>query len=387
MKIKFTVVALGLFFTLAVEAQLNVQIKAGDRQVCFKEILSFQDSVVTSTPTSFEWISSVATFSSPKTRNTTAIFSGSGDVILKTTNNVGDIFFDTVYVKENNLPLIQLANDVNVCCNYDQITLELLIEIPTESSASGSWSTSRNPNLITDGIFNTADACNQMSPFAKSLSSSLVYTYQDPTTLCINSDSMMITVIKLPKTQLQEMRYSQNTRSISLDDEIVHTPANTSTGFSSWRCLDSNAVINNFTLNMLENRGLDFAPEWWLNIDEANYTVQNDIEDIITLEFLFIEAGGCRARDTVDIKISKYGLGLDDFASFSPKLYPNPSNGTFYIENANLYEIDVFNLLGDKMMSEVSLDGSFRINSQGVYMIRLKDSSSEALYFKKVVVE
>jgi len=46
--------------SISVNAQLNVQIKSGDRQVCAGDVLSFTDSIVTGSPMSYEWISSVA---------------------------------------------------------------------------------------------------------------------------------------------------------------------------------------------------------------------------------------------------------------------------------------------------------------------------------------
>ena len=213
---------------------------------------------------------------------------------------------DSMSILVNPLPVIELAPDESVCCDYGPILLNNKIVAPAGGPHStGGWSTRLNPSLIDNSVFETEDACGLIAAPARSIRSSLVYTYQDPTTLCFNKDSMTVTVNGLPRTLLQEKQYCQDIGSIRLDDDVVLSPANTSTGFPSWRCLDSNSANNNFKADMLENRGFDFAPDWWLNVDEPAYTIQNDNDDTITLEFSYTNASGCSTKDTVDMIISK----------------------------------------------------------------------------------
>jgi hypothetical protein len=213
---------------------------------------------------------------------------------------------DSMSVLVNQLPIVQLDQGEEVCCDYGPILLDNKILAPVGGPHStGGWSTSPNPSLIDNSIFQTADACGLIVAPAKLIRTSLVYTYQEPSTLCINKDSLVITVNGLPSTLLQEKQYCQDIGSIPLDDDVVLSPANTSLGFPSWRCLDSNSANNNFTADMLENRGFSFAPDWWLNVGESDYEIQNDNDDTITLEFSFTNAKGCSTKDTIDMVIAK----------------------------------------------------------------------------------
>ena len=202
---------LGLLFilgSLTSSAQLNVQIKAGDRQICVDETITFNDSIVSGTPTSYEWISTVASFSSASSNSTAATFSGSGDVILKTVDG-SSTFYDTVFVKVN----------------------------------------------------------------------------------------------LLQRTVLRDRTFCQNFGCIDLSETVVISPANINIGTPSWRCLDSNSAVNQFSTNMLESRGSSFAPDWWLCFDEDNYTIQNSDKDTIVLEFTYENEYGCTTKDTVNIEI------------------------------------------------------------------------------------
>jgi len=301
---KKLVSCLFIFFTIGAHAQLNVQIKLGDRNACTNSTLLFLDSIVSGTPTSYEWISSVATFSSTNGSITQASFSASGQVILKSLDATST-FYDTVYVTLNSPPIVTLGNDLEVCCDYGQIVLDSIIVAPTGAPhTTGYWSISPNPSLIVNGnTFNTGEACGLIAAPATSIQTSLVYAYQDPTTKCVNSDSMKILVHSLPRTVLLDKIYCQDIGSIELDDDVVISPANTLLGTPSWRCLDSNSSANYFFADMLENRGSQFAPDWWLNVDESNYTIQNTDKDTIVLEFTYTNGYGCTSKDTVNMGI------------------------------------------------------------------------------------
>ena len=301
---KKLVSCLFICFTVGAHAQLNVQIKLGDRNACTNSTLIFLDSVVSGTPTSYEWISSVATFSSTSASITQASFSASGQVILKSFDATST-FYDTIYVTLNAPPVVSLGNDLAVCCDYGQIVLDSIIVTPTGAPhTNGYWSTSPNLSLIGNGnTFNSAEACGLIAAPASSIQTGLVYTYQDPTTQCVNRDSMKILVRSLPRTILQNRAYCQDIGSIQLDNDVVVSPANTALGIPSWRCLDSNSNVNYFFADMLENRGSQFAPDWWLNVDESNYTIQNTDKDTIILEFTYTNEYGCTSKDTANMEI------------------------------------------------------------------------------------
>jgi len=288
------------------QAQLDVRIKLGDRNACTNATLLLIDSIVTGTPISYEWVSSVATFSSPSSAITQASFSASGEIILKTQDTTAT-FYDTIYVTLNLPPVVNVGDDESVCCDYGPILLNNKIITPAGTpSITGFWSTLTNSYLVDSSkSFNTAEACSLIVAPATDIESSLVYAYQDPSTQCIGRDTLIITVNALPLTRLQSRSYCQDIGSIRLDKDVVLSPANTSIGTSTWRCLDSNSTINKFTANMLETRGYSFYPDWWLNFDEPDYAVQNDYRDTSTLEFSYTNASGCSTLDTVDIIIYK----------------------------------------------------------------------------------
>ncbi len=290
--------------TLGAQAQLDVQIKLGDRNACTNSTLLFLDSIVSGTPISYEWISSVATFTSVGSSITQASFTASGNVILKS-QDATTTFYDTVYVTLNTPPVVTLSNDLEVCCNYGSIDLNQSVIAPTDTSYTSVWRCLENPGVIDDTVFLTSDACGLIKQPSSLARNTIVYTCQDPATQCVNSDSLTITVRSLPSILLEKRSYCQDVSAIQLEDAIVISPANTALGTSSWRCLDSNAAINNFTTDMLENRGFDFAPDWWLNFSKADYVVQNEVQDTLELEFTYTNAFGCTSKDTVKLVIRK----------------------------------------------------------------------------------
>ncbi|MDB4107930.1 PKD domain-containing protein, partial [Bacteroidia bacterium] len=208
---------------------------------------------------------------------------------------------DTTEIFVNSLPIVTLGSDQDVCCDYGDISLSFSIVTPTGNPSTGGWSCTSNPNLISSNVFNTSDACDLIAAPAKSIDINAVYTFMEPSTLCVQSDSILITVNSLPNLILQEQNYCQDIGSIRLDDDVVISPANTSLGSPSWICLDSNN--NNFVGNILENRGSQFAPDYWLNIDETRYTIQNPDKDTLILEFRYTNEKGCKAVDTTSVII------------------------------------------------------------------------------------
>ncbi|MDB4107709.1 hypothetical protein OAD66_00050 [Bacteroidia bacterium] len=297
-KLLFT---LFVFLTVAAQAQLDVQIKLGDRNACSNSTLLFIDSIVSGSPTSYEWISSVATFSTISGFITEASFSASGNVILKT-QDAFTTFYDTVYVTLNAPPAVEVGSNESICCDYGDISLDLKV---VTLNGSGVWSCPNNPRLIVNNIFSSDSACGLISAPVSSIASSLIFTYQDSITQCINSDTMVVTVNALPRTFLSEQEYCQDIGAISLADDVVVSPANTSLGTFAWRCLDSNAVSNNYTLDILENRGSSFAPDWWLNLGEDVYTIQNTNKDTIILELTYTNLHGCTTKDSVKLILNR----------------------------------------------------------------------------------
>ena len=210
---------------------------------------------------------------------------------------------DTMQIFVNQLPDIALGSDEQVCCDAGLIQLNFKINTPTGRPTTGGWSSTEFPYLIDNNIFYIDSACGLIDTDGgfKSRTFNAVYTYQEPSTQCINSDSIEIRVSSLPTLILDTNYYCQDIESFSLDDELVVSPANTSLGTPSWECIQCNG--NDFN-TMLENRGPSFAPDYWLNIDEATYTLQNPDRDTVILRFTYInENGGCKGVDSTEFYI------------------------------------------------------------------------------------
>jgi gliding motility-associated-like protein len=212
---------------------------------------------------------------------------------------------DSVFIDVNPLPTIALTDDKNLCCDYGLILMNSDVITPAGTPATGGWSVNSHPFLMKNNTFYTDSACGLISAPANLINVYAVYTYTDPSTTCVNRDSIRITVNSLPNLTLTPKVYCQDKNEVSLDDEIVLSPANTSLGTPTWRCLDSNASANQFRNNILVNKGSALFPDWWINISEARYTIQNADQDTLVLEFTYINAFGCRNKDTVNIIIAK----------------------------------------------------------------------------------
>jgi endonuclease I/chitodextrinase len=84
-------------------------------------------------------------------------------------------------------------------------------------------------------------------------------------------------------------------------------------------------------------------------------------------------------------KSSKTALTVD-FSDF--KMYPNPSNGNFSIDNSNkAFSIEIYNILGQKVFERKNADGSnlsvTNLN-KGVYLVKITDDSKSLI--KKLII-
>jgi gliding motility-associated-like protein len=197
---------------------------------------------------------------------------------------------DSVYISVNQLPVISIRGNKDICCDYGNISLNFDIISP----AGGAWSCKTNPYWVNSNTFFTDSACGTV---AKKVF--VHYTYQDPQTLCINSDSLSITVNPLPTLNLREKDYCQDVGQVKMKDALVISPA-TYLGTPSWKCLDCNG--NDFS-KMLIDKGQGGLTEYWLDVSKGKYTIQNPDKDTIKLEFTYVNEKGCRSTDTVDVRI------------------------------------------------------------------------------------
>ncbi|MFY0644500.1 MAG: hypothetical protein JXR19_08540, partial [Bacteroidia bacterium] len=216
---------------------------------------------------------------------------------------------DSVFVDVNPLPVLTMKPDFSVCCMDGDVSMGLN-GLASTTPTGGTWDIPANPGWISGQAFHADSACAPTSNIVE-----IFYTYQDPATLCFNSDSINVTVDPLPEIEFKDKIFCQDINEINLASELLTrpSPASINLGTPSWDCIECNG--NNFA-NMLDDRGPVGFPNYWLLIDENTYTLKNDRIDTVTLEFTFTNQYGCRRVDTVSFEIwevpkIKFNAGRD----------------------------------------------------------------------------
>ena len=265
---------------------------------------------------------------------------------------------DTVIIRVDQLPIITLGSDEEVCCDYGAINLNLKVN----SAGGGNWHSTITPSLVALNEYNTDAACGMIIDPATFIITYATYKYQDPSTTCFNQDSIKIVVKGLPPIISQEKQYCQDYGAFRLASNTEGLiVSNVALGTPTWRCLDSNSTLNRFVDNMLENRGGPGFIDYWLDISESAYTIQNSNADTVILEFSYRDQFGCRNKDTVSVIISKVPkirfrdgrelcfdegeIMLNDLFDVTPSL----RDGNWSIESSAGYRIssDLGGLTGD----------------------------------------
>lgn len=209
---------------------------------------------------------------------------------------------DTVIIRVNQLPVIDLGDDEALCCDAGAINLILKIN----SERGGNWFSTLNPNSVVNNEFLPSTSCARIVSPSTLDRTTVTYRYQDPSTTCFNQDSIEFVVRALPTIITQEKQYCQDYGAFPLASNTEGLiVSNVALGTSTWRCLDSNSAANRFTDDMLENRGGPGLDIFWLNISESVYTIQNANQDTVVLEFAYVDGNSCRVVDTVQVIISK----------------------------------------------------------------------------------
>lgn len=88
--------------------------------------------------------------------------------------------------------------------------------------------------------------------------------------------------------------------------------------------------------------------------------------------------------------IFKYGISttgiIDGAADFRLKIYPNPANGVFQIQNSALYKIEIFNVMGAAIPYQQNADEIDISNSpKGFYFVKIYDGLN--IYTQKIIIQ
>ncbi|PLX15531.1 MAG: hypothetical protein C0599_16670, partial [Salinivirgaceae bacterium] len=99
-----------------------------------------------------------------------------------------------------------------------------------------------------------------------------------------------------------------------------------------------------------------------------------------TITWTITDAGGNSVDCSTTITVNEY-IGLADLAKYGIGLYPNPSNGNFTIENAEGYNISIYNVAGELISNYEVIDNKLSIVMgdalKGMYIIRFVSADKQ----------
>lgn len=101
-----------------------------------------------------------------------------------------------------------------------------------------------------------------------------------------------------------------------------------------------------------------------------------------TLTYTYTNSNGCSASASVPVVVSTC-VGIEELRAISAKIYPNPVQGTLYINtnSTELKTVEVYDLTGKKLISVTSTDAEIAVNSHelsnGVYLLKIQSATGK----------
>lgn len=243
---------------------------------------------------------------------------------------------DTLKIKVDELPVVEIQKESEICQGSSNIPLRPFYKGAPNYSAYGFWYHSSQTSWVQNGTFINEN----LPPGAYYVR----YNTLSPINLCVNEDSIKITITPIPQIALRKLDFCQNDALIELASgpnalKIVETPSNPNMGSQKWRCLDCNG--HDFSKILLD-MGVSGSPKYFLNLSSEHYTVQsNDGIDTLILEYEYIDEKGCSNKDTTAIRVINFPEII--FKESSGKVCHN--EGVFSLD-----EISGVNLNGGKWL-------------------------------------
>ena len=165
----------------------------GRKDVCFGDTATYSVAAI-SLATGYNWTlpSGATILSGTNTNSIKVIFKGSGgNITVYGTNTCLPGKASSLFVTVNALPKLTLLASQKYCCDYGDISLS---SSQFATPVGGIWSCRQNSSYIKSNTFLTSQACNPAKPGVFSV----IYTYEDPITGCVNKDSTKFTINPLP---------------------------------------------------------------------------------------------------------------------------------------------------------------------------------------------
>lgn len=278
----------------------------GKTSVCYGEKITFTvDSI--GLATSYIWTLPSATqvISGANTNSITVIFKNNGGIIrVKGINSCDTGISSAIYITLNSLPKITLGSSQKYCCDYGTVALG---STKFASPLGGDWRCRQNPKLVTTNAFNTSLACDPK----KAGVFTLIYTYQDPSTTCISSDSTTFSINPLPALSFKNGTVCQDKMEVSLKS-LIAAPINLNAMTAiQWRVLKSlpkkgggQNSINDLVYDADPSLNYDFR----LKVDTGTIDLGSKTNDSLYLEITIQDGVGCYNKDTARISIIRTPL-------------------------------------------------------------------------------
>ena len=125
-------------------------------------------------------------------------------------------------------------------------------------------------------------------------------------------------------------------------------------------------------------------------LTEKTYTFSELENGKYTAAVLAVYESGESEKATVEFEIKKVDVGTEDFdMAVRSKVYPNPSNGLFYLQAAHQGLVEVYSMTGQMVKRvEIPAAGTYTLDlqnrSNGIYLIKFANGNDMNLF--KVVI-
>ena len=202
--------------------------------------------------------------------------------------------FDTLDIKVNPLPNLTMSPPLKYCCDYGNISLG---SSAFASPTGGIWDCRQNSSLISGTTFLTPQACNP----TKAGIFSLLYTYTDPITKCVNIDSTRFTINPLPGLKFEGGTICQNINWTPLKP-YIKAPLNLNSMVGvKFNLLHTIPKTGGGVVNVSDivfDRDPSLNYDWWLRVSDSIIDLQGNNIDSISLEIEIQDGEGCFNKDT-----------------------------------------------------------------------------------------
>ncbi len=307
--------SVGCYATDTVELAVNDTVSANagiDRTVCWNDLITLVgtklDTAGKSKSGYFNWWD----ISNPPAKPTMGNKDTLSYNIQNTTSFQLELFItedtttcydaDTVLVTVNPLPVYKMANDMEVCFDAGDINLRLLED---SKAPNGTWTCPKRPKMIDQGYIYLTDSSGVTTT---SVTDVVYYTYIDPSTGCVKTDSLEIKVNPLPKVKLRDGYFCQDKEVVNVkSDKIIELPGGgtLALGRQAWKCVDCGTYKESEIIEDINGGGPGALQDYVLHINENVIPLGGKNSDTITVEFEFRNVFGCFNRDTGKITIAK----------------------------------------------------------------------------------